>query len=215
MGRKLTNQAHGVAALTPELIVDAALEFIDHNGAGALTIRALGQKLGAHHTALYRHFPSKENLETAVYGRVIQDAIVRMGELPADPVERLRTMAFSLRAAFREHPAVISIINGASDTQAADALQAEVLSCLRALKVPESKLASVYQILESFAFGITLYDFGGAPDHAKLRHRRLSRAADKALVKASKDLDTVAKNVEAAYEAGFELILSGLKAGRF
>ncbi len=78
---------------TAELLARAALAFIEENGDEALTIRALGAETGLHHTAAYRHYRSKNDLLRAVLGLVLEEAISRAGELPADPRERLLVLS--------------------------------------------------------------------------------------------------------------------------
>ncbi len=62
-------------ALSPEAIVDRALEFIEREGAGALTVRRLGAELGVDPTAFYRHFRDKDDLVLACMDRAEQWAV--------------------------------------------------------------------------------------------------------------------------------------------
>ncbi|HRP07258.1 MAG TPA: TetR/AcrR family transcriptional regulator [Gemmatimonadales bacterium] len=66
-------------SLTPEQVVEAAIEIADADGLGAVTMHAVAARLGFTTMALYRYFPSKE----ALY-----DAIVDAGMgLPPEPAE--------------------------------------------------------------------------------------------------------------------------------
>jgi AcrR family transcriptional regulator len=62
------------AALSPEAIVERALEFIEREGTGALTVRRLGAELGVDPTAFYRHFRDKDDLVLACMDRAEQGA---------------------------------------------------------------------------------------------------------------------------------------------
>jgi AcrR family transcriptional regulator len=65
--------------LTPDDVVQAAIEIADQEGLGAVTMHAVAARLGFTTMALYRYFPSKE----ALY-----DAIVDAGMgLPPQPAE--------------------------------------------------------------------------------------------------------------------------------
>ncbi len=54
------------AAVTPEDVVQAAIELADADGLGAVTMSAVATRLGFTTMALYRYFPSKEMLLDAV-----------------------------------------------------------------------------------------------------------------------------------------------------
>ncbi|MGY1807059.1 TetR/AcrR family transcriptional regulator [Blastococcus sp. SYSU D00669] len=74
------------------MIVDRALEFIEREGAGALTVRRLGAELGVDPTAFYRHFRDKDDLVLACMDRAEQIAFdglaARIGDLPWQDVLR-------------------------------------------------------------------------------------------------------------------------------
>jgi AcrR family transcriptional regulator len=68
--------------LSPEDVVEAAVEIADENGLGAVTMHAVAARLGFTTMALYRYFPNKEAL---------LDAIVDAGMgLPPRPAEQSR-----------------------------------------------------------------------------------------------------------------------------
>lgn len=56
--------------LTRDQIVAAAIELLDADGIGGLTMRRLGQRLGSAATAVYWHVQSKENLLTLAADKV-------------------------------------------------------------------------------------------------------------------------------------------------
>src|SRR5688572_1534829 len=72
--RSARTRAAGEGALTPEAIVERALEFIEREGTGALTVRRLGAELGVDPTAFYRHFRDKDDLVLACMDRAEQVA---------------------------------------------------------------------------------------------------------------------------------------------
>ncbi|WP_018162055.1 TetR/AcrR family transcriptional regulator C-terminal domain-containing protein [Smaragdicoccus niigatensis] len=61
-----------------ERIIATALELLDEEGAGALSLRSLAQRLGSGTATLYRHFESRTDLVAAVVDRII-------GEVELDP----------------------------------------------------------------------------------------------------------------------------------
>jgi AcrR family transcriptional regulator len=79
-GPRRTRERPGVRAssLSRESIVEAALELMAREGAGALTLRRLGSELGVDATAFYRHFPDKDSLVLAVGDHVAGWALERV-----------------------------------------------------------------------------------------------------------------------------------------
>ena len=99
--------------LNRALIVDQAVAIIDASGPGALTMRRLGQELGAEAMALYRYVNGREDLLEAVVDRLV-------GELRVDPGGQmhpmdgwqafLQWMAHEVRRLALEHPNAFPLI---------------------------------------------------------------------------------------------------------
>jgi len=84
------------AALTPEAIVSCALELTQREGAGALTLRRIGQELGVDATAFYRHFRDKDDLVLACMDRIIEQSYERIA--PAVDAADWRTVVTEIAA---------------------------------------------------------------------------------------------------------------------
>jgi AcrR family transcriptional regulator len=54
-------------------IVDAARELVEHEGASALTMRALAARVGVRAPSLYKHLPGKDELEARVVDAALGD----------------------------------------------------------------------------------------------------------------------------------------------
>jgi len=99
--------------LNRELIVDQAVAIIDASGPSALTMRRLGQELGAEAMSLYRYVNGREDLLEAVVDRLV-------GELRVDPAGQmhpmdgwqafLQWMAHEVRRLALEHPHAFPLI---------------------------------------------------------------------------------------------------------
>ena len=89
--------------LTPERIIDAAIEILDNDGENALTFRALATKLSTGAGAIYWHVASKDELLAGAASDVITRAI-RDSPTDPDPREEIRSLALSLFDAFDVHP---------------------------------------------------------------------------------------------------------------
>src|ERR1700722_18966156 len=89
--------------LSSVLIVDAALEIADEQGLEAVTMRAVGARLGAAAMSLYRHVPNKDALLELMADKVL-------AELPyPDPAgdwrQEIHTFYLVWRDLLLEHPA--------------------------------------------------------------------------------------------------------------
>ncbi|WP_235579516.1 MULTISPECIES: TetR/AcrR family transcriptional regulator [unclassified Rhodococcus (in: high G+C Gram-positive bacteria)] len=103
----------GRGQLTRTVILRAGIAFIDDNGAGDLTMRRLGARLGVEAMALYHYFPGKENLLDGIVDQVIDD-------LDSDPQvlmkgavswqDYLQRLAHGVRRMALEHPEIFPLI---------------------------------------------------------------------------------------------------------
>jgi AcrR family transcriptional regulator len=95
-----------VGRLSREIIVNAALTFLDREGWEALTINALATQLGTKGPSLYNHLDSLEDLRRTVRIRVIDDIILmlnRVGEGRARD-DAVLVMASAYRSYAHHHP---------------------------------------------------------------------------------------------------------------
>jgi AcrR family transcriptional regulator len=98
--------ANRPAKLSREIIVNAALSFLDREGWDALTINALATQLGTKGPSLYNHVQSLEDLRRTVRMRVIDDLITmlnRVGEGRARD-DAVLVMAGAYRSYAHHHP---------------------------------------------------------------------------------------------------------------
>ncbi|MDT5167362.1 MAG: hypothetical protein QOD02_677 [Mycobacterium sp.] len=94
------------ARLSREIIVKAALTFLDREGWDALTINALATQLGTKGPSLYNHVDSLEDLRRTVRIRVIDDIITmlsRVGE-GRERDDAVLVMASAYRSYAHHHP---------------------------------------------------------------------------------------------------------------
>jgi len=104
------------ARLTRPAIVEAATALVRRGGPGALTMKALGQALGADPSAIYRHVEDKDELLRAVGDRLL-DGVV--DGLPGDRSwdEVVRTTCQRLRAALLAQPELAALARDAPTRQ--------------------------------------------------------------------------------------------------
>ena len=193
---------------TREAMLRAAIDILDELGPDGLTLQALGEHLGLHRTAVYRHFTSRDDLLSATMEFLVAQVASRL-TLPVDPRGRIATIALEMRRMFHRHPGAATIFVTSGGARAsASAMERVVLVALRELGVAEPDLPRTYQALESYAVGSSLFDFAGAPHHLELRRQRHAAVEDPAMDRVS----TSAVQVDAVNEAAFLWGLDALLA---
>lgn len=98
--------------LSRELIISAAVTFVDTNGLQALTMRGLGKELGVEAMSLYRYVNGREDLLEGIVTSMVAEL-----HLDPDTMEPLngwqaylQWLAHGVRRLAHEHPAVFPLI---------------------------------------------------------------------------------------------------------
>jgi AcrR family transcriptional regulator len=102
------------AELTRE-ITDAARRQLGKSGARALSLRAIARELGMVSSALYRYFPSRDDLLTALIVQAydaLGSAAETAAEIAAAAAVRWREVCAAVRDWAREHPHEYALIYG-------------------------------------------------------------------------------------------------------
>ncbi|MFC4002786.1 TetR/AcrR family transcriptional regulator [Prauserella oleivorans] len=114
------------AALTPRVVVEAALALADAEGLAAVTIRRLAKDLGVTPMALYWHFRNKDQLLDGMVERICEKI-----DLTADPsrpwAAQLRALLASMLGVLRSHPATAPLFSTHSTASEANLRMTEVL----------------------------------------------------------------------------------------
>lgn len=91
--------------VSPRQIVAAARVILESEGPEALTMRALGERLGIRAPSLYHHFPDKAAVESALVATgLLEQALTLAAALAGAPGEPLAAVAAAYRAYARRHP---------------------------------------------------------------------------------------------------------------
>jgi TetR/AcrR family tetracycline transcriptional repressor len=97
--------------LDREVIVQAALRFIDRDGAQGLTMRALAQDLGVGAMALYRYVSGREDLLEAVVAELLEGVNEDLDEALAGTWQGyLQTLAHAVRRIAVEHAGAFPLV---------------------------------------------------------------------------------------------------------
>ena len=98
----------GGGKITRELVLSTALELIDRDGVGALSMRRLAAALDRDPMVLYRHAPGKAALLDSVVETVL--AQLRVDAAAPDWAGQLRAVARAYRALALAHPNVVPLL---------------------------------------------------------------------------------------------------------
>jgi AcrR family transcriptional regulator len=74
-----------MAQNTKERLIQATMRLVAEGGAHAATVRAIARAVGVTEGAVYRHFPSKEQLYAHAYERVVDDMYAEKLRLLHEP----------------------------------------------------------------------------------------------------------------------------------
>lgn len=197
------------STLTPNDYVETAVRFVDKHGLAAMTMRALGDEMGVDATALYRHFPNKDSLISAMVDWFMGQALER-AELPAkSPRDRVHTVAIAMRETFRCWPQIGLELFSSEGGSAANAIEYSrvAVDALRGLGLENDELVRCYQMIESFIMGSCVHDFAGAPHNMavrRLRYRSFDLAEFDAL---ARDEASVMALADEAFNQALEVLL--------
>jgi AcrR family transcriptional regulator len=94
-------------ALSPKVIVTAALELLDEGGLHRFTMRALAQRLDTYPATIYWHVGNRGHVLSAVSDRVLDEAFATLPDPTTTPWDEwLRAFARTYRKAMQAHPAM-------------------------------------------------------------------------------------------------------------
>jgi AcrR family transcriptional regulator len=210
-------RARGRPALPLDRILAAALDIIDEQGADALSMRSLAQRLGSGTATLYRHFANRSELVGLMVERVLAEADFDGRTIAAMPWQEA-CVQFARRtfAALSRHHNVASLLVG-HVPMGPNALAGRelCLSVLLANGFRPQDAARAYATLARYVLGfaIQLPGSSAAAGHdANLSDafHRLDPARYPATVAVADNLPVPLAD---EFEFGLELVIAGLEAG--
>ncbi len=206
----------GRRSLTRERVLAAAFELADADGLGALTMQAIGRRLGVEAMSLYRHVANKEDILDGLVDLVITEV-----ELPsADEGWRqaMRRRALSARRVFARHPWAIGLVESRARPWPSTLRHHEaVLGVLLEAGFSGVQAAQTYSLLDSYIYGFASQEaslpFDDAEGQARLGEEMLGRLSSDTYPSMAR----VATEFLAAgpdlglFEWGLDLILDGVE----
>jgi AcrR family transcriptional regulator len=112
-------------------IADAALALIAERGLGRFTAAAVAREVGVSDAALFRHFPSMDDVVLAVIDRVEEVLFEGFPPEGGDPVERLGRFFRRRVEVARTHPGVARLVGSEQLAHAAPPAGVERVAALR------------------------------------------------------------------------------------
>jgi AcrR family transcriptional regulator len=155
-------------ALSHSRILDAALELVDEQGIGALSMRKLAARLGVEAMSLYNHVASKADLLDGIAARVFEEIELPDPALPWD--RRLRELGIGAHAALNAHPEVVRLLAGeGANPRSVDALRFldSLMGALLDLGIDERAAARAYRSFFGLLYGSVLVGAGEKPEGAR------------------------------------------------
>ena len=169
--------------------VAAGVALVHARGFEALTSRNLGEAMGVHSTAIYRHFPQWDLLVLAVTDALFGEVIARDGPQVAavkEPRARILAMCALVRDEVRRQPDLadnllqIAAAPISVATPNLDSIVRIVVTSLQQMGLTGASLLTAYQALEDLVVGSLASSYAGHPRHLdnRLGRRRLVGIAE-------------------------------------
>lgn len=146
----------GRPALALDRIVGAALELVDEEGAAALSMRSLAQRLGSGTATLYRHFADRAELVAMVVDRLLGEVAVEdAAGLPWD--QACAAFGHGMFEALVRHGNVAPLLIGHVPLGPnAMAHREHMISVLLADGFPAQTAAHIYATLSRYTLGFAM-----------------------------------------------------------
>ncbi|MEV4255197.1 TetR/AcrR family transcriptional regulator [Spirillospora sp. NPDC049652] len=145
--------------LNRDLIIEAAFRVSERGGAQALTFQAIGEELGAHPTAIYRHFRDRDELMLALLDALQAEALDGMPEPSDDWAADLRELARRTHRVFLRHPQVAQF-SGARTARRENEFRKvdRVIGCMLRAGFAEADAARYYRVFSDFVLAFAAQD---------------------------------------------------------
>jgi AcrR family transcriptional regulator len=143
--------------LSRERVLTTAVAFADRHGLEALSMRKLGDELGASAMSLYYYVPNKVSLLDGMVDIVFGE--IDPPSPDTDWKTAMRERALSTRAALRRHPWAIGEMEGRTTHGTANLrLHDAVLGCLRGAGFSIEMTVHAYSVQDAYIYGFALQE---------------------------------------------------------
>jgi AcrR family transcriptional regulator len=198
--------------LNRDRILDGAVELIEREGQGALSMRRLGSALGVEGMAIYHHFGSREELLGAIGDRLLEP--LHKLELGDDWRAACWRFATALRDVAVAQPATFALL-GLQPFDTPFSLQPveRLLGVLVGAGFAPATALGIYRATVSYARGYALAETTGfTVDAARKdgRRRLAALSASEFPILAGRARELAELDPDSAFELGLQALLTGL-----
>ncbi len=214
-GEPSDQRSPGRPAVPRDRIVATALQIVDEEGADALSMRTLAQRLGSGTATLYRHFPNRAALIANVIDRVFGEVDLNAEVLRVAPwPQACQAVAQAMFDALSRHKNVAPLlVETVPIGPNAMALREQGIAVLLDNGFPAQLAVRSYATLSHYVLGFAnqLRADSAAGQVVDAQLSALFRALDPAEFPATVAVaDSMPVPLEAEFAFGLELILKGL-----
>ena len=214
MGARVTARSRPeTPSLTLETVVLAAVDVIDADGVGALTMRRLATRLGCSPMALYRHVATKQDLIRAIGQHYLADIeLPDTDGMPWD--EAIIAVVSVLHHAVLERAALVEIV-AIQHVDAVAIFRAEeaILRALRSAGLSDGEAVRGLSVITSYTVGATqrrAEQRAGSPAAVHRLQRLHQLPADTFPTLRALAGELVSVDFELSFEDGLRLLLQGI-----
>lgn len=148
------------ALISRDAVLRASLAIADADGLDAVTMQAVGRRLGVTPMALYRHVSSKADLLDALVESLLTEFSLPAGDLP--PAERLRALGRSIREVARRHPSLFPLLlQRPAITPESRRVRDSVCAALEEAGLGAAQARQAERLLSTIVFGFAASEAAG------------------------------------------------------
>jgi len=147
-------------SLNQQVIVDAAFAVTERGGLEAATFQALGAELGAHPTAIYRHFRDKDELLLAMIDALHAETLAGLPGPTDDWAADLAAVARRTHEVFMKHPSVAAYAYRTAHREHEFHMVDRIIGCMRRAGFGDAEAARMYRVFADFLLGYSALDAG-------------------------------------------------------
>jgi len=208
-------RSSGRPAIPLDVIVDRALQIVDEEGADALSMRVLAQRLDSGTATLYRHFTGRAELIAQIVDRVFGEAALGADEeAPTSWQQACQAAATAMFAALNRHQKVAPLLaEQVPIGPNAMALRERCLAMLIDSGFPPPLAARAYATLARYVLGFAIqFSTQGAADgRDHTEQSALFRNCDPSQFPATVAVaDVLPVPLDEEFIFGLELLIAGL-----
>ena len=210
----MTGRPRGRPALPLDRILAAALELVDEQGADALSMRSLAQRLGSGTATLYRHFANRSELVAMMVDRMLGEVDFDADATATMPWQQACTsFAQQMFDVLGRHGNVASLLIGHVPMGPnALARREKILAILLANGFPPVVAAHAYATLSRYVLGFAIQLAGSAAAEHDARLAAAFHELDPARYPATLAVaDDLPVPLEEEFAYGLRLIVAGLE----